>query len=109
MCADAPNWGVSPQVCLLVTSVPRFSRGAVSFCGGNPIAGHGTPALRVVSGRDFPEGGSPADPPSVLSWLPAGWPAGKRARERRHDLGPGAALWIDQVEMAGPRYLDQRA
>jgi len=58
MCADAPNRGVSPQVCLLVTSVPRFSRCAVSFCGGHAIAGHGTPALRVVSGRDFPEGGS---------------------------------------------------
>src|ERR1041385_8339069 len=109
MCADAPNRGGLSASWLARDFGTTISRGAVSFCEGNAIAGHGTPAVRVVSGRDFQEGGSGRDPPSALSWLSAGWPAGKRARERRHDPWPGAALRVDQVEMAGPRYLDQRA
>src|SRR5262249_27139950 len=108
MCADAPNWGVSPQVRLLVTSVPRFPGCRVLLwgqCDSRERNSSAPGCFRTrLSGRRVP-----ADRPSVLSWLPAGWPAGTCARERRHDLGPGAALWVDQVEMAGPGYLDQRA
>src|ERR1700759_5851174 len=75
MCAGAPNWGVSPQVCLLVTSVPPFPGVPCPNCGGIAIAGHGTPAPRVVSGRDFPEGGSRRTRlPFCHGCLPAGPP-----------------------------------
>src|SRR5207302_10683927 len=49
------------------------------------------------------------DPPSAWSWVAAGRAAGKCARERRHDPGPGAAPRVDQVVMTGPGYLAQRA
>src|SRR5690348_352041 len=57
MCADAPNWGVSPQVCLLVTSVPPFSRGAVSLLWGIAIQGTELQRPGLFPGATFRKAG----------------------------------------------------